>query len=120
MRVFIAGATGVLGRSLIPQLLESGQSVRALARSPERTGGLKSEKDLIEIVTGDLLAPGMEQRLPEMMEGCDAVMHIATAIPRNPSAPGTRAERRNRWEISGVSASSRVRTWARSVMAACC
>lgn len=88
MRVFIAGATGVLGRSLIPQLLESGQSVRALARSPERTGGLKSEKDLIEIVTGDLLAPGMEQRLPEMMEGCDAVMHIATAIPRNPSAPG--------------------------------
>ncbi len=88
MRVFIAGATGVLGRALIPQLLEHGQSVRALVRSPEKAGALKSEKDLIEMVTGDLLAPETVRRLPEMMEGCDAVMHIATAIPRNPSAPG--------------------------------
>lgn len=88
MRVFIAGATGVLGRALIPQLLEHGQSVRALVRSPEKAETLKSEKDLVEIVTGDLLAPETAQRLPEMMEGCDTVMHIATAIPRNPSTPG--------------------------------
>src|SRR5579884_3361923 len=88
MRVFIAGASGVLGRALIPQLLEHGHEVRALVRSPEKAGALKSEKDLIETVTGDLLAPETVQRLPEMMEGCDAVMHIATAIPRNPSAPG--------------------------------
>lgn len=88
MRVFIAGATGVLGRAVIPQLLRGGNSVRTLVRSSERGGKLKSEKGLIEVVQGDLLAPETVQQLPEMMKGCDAVMHIATAIPSNPSAPG--------------------------------
>jgi nucleoside-diphosphate-sugar epimerase len=88
MRVFIAGATGVPGRALIPQLLEHGQSVRALVRSPESAAKLRGEKDLVEIVQGDLLVPETVQQLPEMMKGCDAVMHLATAIPGNPSAPG--------------------------------
>jgi nucleoside-diphosphate-sugar epimerase len=99
MRVFIAGATGVLGRALIPQLLEHGHSVRALVRSSEKLGALKGEKDLVEIVQGDLLAPETVQQLPEMMKGCDAVMHLATAIPSNPSAPGAwEANRRLRTE----------------------
>jgi nucleoside-diphosphate-sugar epimerase len=88
MRVFIAGATGVLGQALIPQLLEHGHSVRAQVRSPEKAEALKSEKDLIEIVSGDLLSPETAKQLPQMIEGCDAVMHIVTAIPRNPSAAG--------------------------------
>jgi nucleoside-diphosphate-sugar epimerase len=88
MRVFIAGATGVLGRALIPQLLEHGHNVRALARSPERENVLKQESHLVEFVVGDLLAPATVEQLPKMMEGYDAVMHTATAMPRNPSAPG--------------------------------
>ena len=88
MRVFIAGATGVLGRALIPQLLERGHHVRALVRSPEKQSVLKQESHLVEFVAGDLLAPATVEQLPKMMEGYDAVMHTATAIPRNPSAPG--------------------------------
>ena len=87
MHVFIAGATGVLGRALVPRLLSHGHSVRALVRSPEKAP-IKQERHLIEVVQGDLLAAETARQLPEMMRGCDAVMHIATAIPRNTSAPG--------------------------------
>ena len=40
MRIFIAGATGVLGRSLVPLLVQQGHTVRALVRSPEKAVGM--------------------------------------------------------------------------------
>ena len=36
MRVFVAGATGVIGRRLVPALLGEGHQVTAMIRSPER------------------------------------------------------------------------------------
>ena len=33
MKLFITGATGVLGRHIVPQLVQSGHQVRGLARS---------------------------------------------------------------------------------------
>jgi nucleoside-diphosphate-sugar epimerase len=36
MRVFVAGATGVVGRRLLPALLDEGHEVTAMIRSPER------------------------------------------------------------------------------------
>ena len=42
MRVFLAGATGVIGRPLIPQLLEAGHEVTALARTPEKAEALEA------------------------------------------------------------------------------
>src|SRR5579885_3611212 len=85
MRVFIVGATGVLGRALIPRLLKQGHTVRALVRSLERAADLA---DLgVDLRTGDLLDPGLEGRLPAMLAGCEAVVHAATAIPADPSAP---------------------------------
>jgi nucleoside-diphosphate-sugar epimerase len=44
--------------------------------------------DSIEIYECDLLAPGMEAKLTSMMDGCEAVIHAATSIPRDPKAPG--------------------------------
>jgi uncharacterized protein YbjT (DUF2867 family) len=35
MKVFVAGATGVLGRATIPRLVAAGHDVRGVARSPE-------------------------------------------------------------------------------------
>jgi nucleoside-diphosphate-sugar epimerase len=80
MRIFVAGATGVLGRALVPQLLARRHDVRPAARRPVsdfRPRGL-------ELITGDLLSDD----LFELVRGCDAVVHIATAIPRDASVPG--------------------------------
>ena len=54
MRVAVAGPTGVLGRALVPLLLEKGHSVRALARTPETVRTLFPE--VSEVLACDLLA----------------------------------------------------------------
>jgi 2-alkyl-3-oxoalkanoate reductase len=42
MRVFVTGATGVIGRRVVPLLLEQGHKVSALARSHEARADLLS------------------------------------------------------------------------------
>lgn len=41
MRIFVAGATGVVGRRLVPLLVDSGHSVAGLTRTPAKTGLLR-------------------------------------------------------------------------------
>jgi nucleoside-diphosphate-sugar epimerase len=85
MQIAVVGPTGVLGRSLVPQLLKQGHQVRALARSVATVRHLFLHE--VEAVECDLLEPGIRSRLPAMLRGCDAVAHIATAIPSDPNAP---------------------------------
>ena len=80
MTVFLAGATGVLGRALMPRLVVRGHRVRAIARRRPAT----RLPEGVEFIEADLLAAD----LGRLVEGCDAVIHIATAIPADPSAPG--------------------------------
>lgn len=106
MRVFIAGATGVLGTALVPLLQERGHAVLALARSPRQVDRLRAAG--AEPVEGDLLLPSSLRGLPAALDGCEAVVHAATAIPPAPGAPGA-------WETTG-----RLRTTgARALLGAC-
>jgi nucleoside-diphosphate-sugar epimerase len=91
MKIFIVGATGVLGRALLPLLIQQGSIVRTIARTQEKVHAL--ELAGVEAVQGDLLAQETVRQLPDLMEGCDAVIHIATAIPRDRTAPGA-------WDIN--------------------
>jgi nucleoside-diphosphate-sugar epimerase len=77
VRVFIVGPTGVLGRALIPLLVAAGAEVRASVRSMERA--TRIEMPGVEFAFGDLLTiePAV---LATQVEGCDAVLHLATAI----------------------------------------
>ena len=84
MKIFIAGATGVLGRALVPKLIDAGHTLRLLVRNPGKLKADRPEAN-IEIVQGDLLAADMESKLTSMMKGCEAVMHIATSIPSDPT-----------------------------------
>jgi uncharacterized protein YbjT (DUF2867 family) len=54
--ILVTGATGYIASRLIPQLLERGYSVRALARQPER---LKARKwfSQVEMMRGDVMEP---------------------------------------------------------------
>ncbi|MEK8174115.1 NAD(P)H-binding protein [Streptomyces sp. M19] len=51
MRVLLAGATGVIGRALVPLLRARGHEVTALVRDPSRAAGL----DLDGVVVADAL-----------------------------------------------------------------
>ena len=85
MRVAVVGATGVLGRALIPLLLEHDHTVRAIVRSPVKAREVLPQE--IDIAEGDLLTPHAEQQFPALLARCEAVIHLATAIPRDMSLP---------------------------------
>ena len=87
MKVAVAGATGVLGRTLVPQLIEAGHSpvvlVRDTAKAQRLFGGMP-----VEIKPCDLLARGCNERtVAELIGGCQGVIHAATAIPSDFHAP---------------------------------
>jgi len=88
VRVAVAGATGVLGRALVPKLIAAGHSprllVRNVAKAQELFLGLPGE-----IFECDLLSPQCrEGRVAQLIDGCQGLIHAATAIPADPSAPG--------------------------------
>jgi len=86
MKIALVGPTGVLGRALAPRLLAAGHSVLALARDAAKARA--TLPPAAGIATLDLLADDAAGRLPALLSGCDAVAHIATAIPRDAGAPG--------------------------------
>jgi uncharacterized protein YbjT (DUF2867 family) len=42
MRIFLAGATGVIGVRLVPLMLAEGHVVAAMTRTPEKIDGLRA------------------------------------------------------------------------------
>lgn len=77
MRVFVAGATGVLGRRLVAELVERGHDVVGLVRDDAGAAAVRERGG--DPVRGDLLEPGtVEAAMPDDV---DAVVHAATAIP---------------------------------------
>ncbi|MEO8576982.1 MAG: NAD(P)-dependent oxidoreductase [Gemmatimonadales bacterium] len=76
MRIFVAGATGVIGRRLVPLLVNAGSEVTAVSRSPEKSDQLK--KQGATPVTVDLFDPAAVE---EAVAGHNTVINIATKIP---------------------------------------
>src|SRR5215212_223659 len=56
MRALVAGATGFVGRELVPELIEDGVDVRCAVRSTARAGELSAGG--CEVVEADLTEPG--------------------------------------------------------------
>jgi nucleoside-diphosphate-sugar epimerase len=75
LKVAVVGATGVLGRNVITALLARNHSVHAIARNPDDFPLLNR----VSLFRGDILNKGS---LTEGLAGCDAALHLATAIPK--------------------------------------
>ena len=75
MQVAILGATGVLGRPVVGRLLERGHDVVAVVRDPAKLAA----HPRLRAVGGDILDT---ETLAAPIKGCDAVLHLATVIPR--------------------------------------
>ncbi len=78
MNVAILGATGVLGRHVLPRLLERGHSVHAVVRTADHAAWV--ERSGARAFLGDILN---RASLEPPLFGCECVMHLATAIPRD-------------------------------------
>ena len=89
--IAIAGATGILGRWLVPILVRQGYHVRALTPSPDKARQFFGAE--VEVSACDLLDPQIEGRLATLLAGYESVAHIATSLPRDLSAPGRRHAR---------------------------
>jgi len=63
-KVFVAGGTGYMGRTLIGELLRHGHEVRALARAGSVPGGTRANLEFV--------AP--RTRFPEQMEEADRLV----------------------------------------------
>jgi nucleoside-diphosphate-sugar epimerase len=88
MRVFVAGATGTLGRPTVQALVGAGHDVCGLARSAERAAMLRQLGAVPVAITDFFDADEMRDALA----GCEAVLHLATRIP-----PLARMRRRSAW-----------------------
>ncbi len=78
MHILVVGATGVLGRNVVPRLVERGHTVRAIVRRREQARFLQQVGAVPTL--GDIFDPGS---LHAAARGCDAALHLATAIPRS-------------------------------------
>jgi nucleoside-diphosphate-sugar epimerase len=70
MRVFVAGATGVIGRPLVSQLLEAGHDVVGSTRSPDRAEGLRelgATPAIVDARDADALRATVIEAAPEVV-----------------------------------------------------
>jgi nucleoside-diphosphate-sugar epimerase len=79
MRVFLAGATGVIGRRLGPMLLEAGHQVSGTTRSAAKAQSLRDaglEPIVVDAFDRAALTAAVEAATP------DAVIHQLTSLPQ--------------------------------------
>src|SRR5215207_939025 len=77
MKVFVAGATGVLGRALVPQLVEGGHEVVGMTRSASKQELVRSLG--ARPVVADALDPDAVARAVASAEP-DVIVHQLTAL----------------------------------------
>ena len=88
MNVFLAGATGAIGRRLTPLLKNAGHSVAGTTRSPAKVDAVRalgSQPVVVDVFDADALTRAVAAAAP------DAVIHQLTDLPAAPGTPGYEA-----------------------------
>jgi 2-alkyl-3-oxoalkanoate reductase len=77
MKVFVAGGTGAIGKSLVPHLVETGHDVTALARTPEKgneVAALGAKAAVADALDREELTAAIRRAEPEV------IIHQLTAL----------------------------------------
>jgi nucleoside-diphosphate-sugar epimerase len=91
MKIFMTGATGVIGTRALPLLMDAGHTVTALSRSPQNRATLAAlgagpvEASLFDVAS-----------LRRAMVGHDVVLNLATSVPSS----ATRMMLRSAWRAN--------------------
>jgi len=80
MKIFVAGATGVVGRRLVPMLVSAGHEVVGMSRSTDRAAELESVG--ARGVVGDILDPRALRELLAQVRP-EIAIHQVTDIPKS-------------------------------------
>jgi nucleoside-diphosphate-sugar epimerase len=99
MRIFLAGASGVIGARLIPLLVGDGHEVAGMTRSPGKTAALRelgAEPVVCDVFDPDELTKAVTDFGPEL------VMHQLTDLPDQAERITEFAPRNNRIRTEGT------------------
>jgi nucleoside-diphosphate-sugar epimerase len=99
MRIFIAGATGVIGLRLVPMLVGEGHEVVGMTRSPDKALRLRelgAEAVVCDVFDADRLSHAVDEAAPEV------VMHQLTDLPDDEDEIPGFADRNNRIRTEGT------------------
>jgi nucleoside-diphosphate-sugar epimerase len=78
MRVFLAGASGALGRSLVPRLVAAGHEVTGMTRSEDRAEPIRAagaRAAVVDVFDREALRAAVSE------SGAEVVIHQLTALP---------------------------------------
>lgn len=83
MKVFVSGATGLVGAHSVLALVKAGFQVRLLVRNAELARDYFQQHGLVisDIVVGDMCDKAL---VKSAMQGCDAVLHAAAMVSLDP------------------------------------
>ncbi|HET9593276.1 MAG TPA: NAD-dependent epimerase/dehydratase family protein [Solirubrobacterales bacterium] len=99
MRVFLAGASGAIGRQLVPLLVAAGHEVAGTTRSEakvEMLRGLGAEPVVVDVFDAARLREAVVSFGPEL------VMHQLTDLPQDPAQISTKAADNARVRTEGT------------------
>jgi nucleoside-diphosphate-sugar epimerase len=105
MKVFVAGATGVLGRALVPQLVARGHEVVGMTRSASKQDlvrSLRARPVVVDALDPDAVAQAVASAEPEV------IVHELTAL----SGPMSLRDARHPDRSSAAKMTNRLRTEA--------
>jgi uncharacterized protein YbjT (DUF2867 family) len=81
--ILLTGATGTVGKAVLPLLLERGNDVRVLVRDPRRLGRARVD---VQLALGDLASLGDPHLQRQALRGVHTVVHLAASIRDQPRA----------------------------------
>jgi nucleoside-diphosphate-sugar epimerase len=99
MRIFVAGATGVIGAALAPLLVHAGHTVAGMTRTPQLAPALQTagiEPVVCDVYDRERLIADVQRFAP------DAVIHQLTDLPDDAAEIPAHAERNLRIRTEGT------------------
>ncbi|QQL49653.1 SDR family oxidoreductase [Mucilaginibacter ginkgonis] len=79
MKILLTGATGYIGRRLLPVLLEDGHTVVCLVRDKDRLDVKKYKPEQVEVAEGNLSDPSSLKDLPKNIDAAYYLVHSMDA-----------------------------------------